>query len=712
MTSLRRSLRVAAVAAAAVLAACDDGLIRPPAPAGPALVRIAASLSLSSGGPVEAYQKADQLSVRFLSSNEVRLAEVVPFDPSEEATVVSLQVPLEDLAETVTIELELRTGSQPLFRGSGSAQLTAGRASEVEIPIAPVVSSVTCAGTPFQIAVYNAARRLTAAALFATGDTVTGVTFGWSSSATSIATVNQAGDVTGLRDGGAQITCSYQGFTSSRAVQVFAVVASVQVQPAQDTTAVGTSVTFTTTHRDSLGNLITGPRPIAWASSNLGIAIVSPSGVATGVAPGSATITATSGSASGSATLLVVFPPPLVTTVTATGVGGTSATVNGAVNPQGAPTGAWFEWGTAADLTGAASTTQQQLAPGSAFQSVSQLLSNLLANQTYYFRAVASSSGGTVRGNILSFATQAPPIVRTISGTPVLSGASLQGGVNPQGLAAQAWFEWSTSPLLANSQQTAPQQLAAGNRTELPTSASLSNLTPGVTYYFRAAASNSIGTAYGQIMSIRANGPPLVTTLSPTGVTDADAVLHGSAIPNGLATSGWFELGVGIAPTSFISSSPQSLGSGTTSVTLSTGVTNLQPATIYSFRMVASNPLGTARGSLVTFTTFGPPTVQGNNSIWNYSPPDTAWIVDFYGTATPNGSDTQTWFEIASDTAFSSMVAISNRASVGSGFSPVSFTRSALVPDCGPYYYRAVATNSYGTTYGATRSAECEGGGN
>ena len=809
MTHMRRACSLAALVGSAALVACSDGLLRPPAPAGPATVALAASVNLSSGGSSEAYQKVNQLSVRFLAGGTQRLSQIVPFDPGASQTVIPLQVPLEDVTESFAIELSLLAGSQPLFQGSGTVQLSAGGTSQVAVPIEPVVSGVTCAGPPFHVAVYNAARGpMTAAALFATGDTAPNVAIDWSSSNPAIATINQVdGVVRGLQDGTATATCSARGFSSTREIQVFAVVATVQVQPSLDTVAIGAQATFTATLLDSLGHVISAPRNVNWTSGNPAIAVVTADGRAIGVTTGTTTISATSAGASGSANLVVAFPAPLVTTAAATAVGAAAATLNGTANTQGPTALAWFEWGTAADLAGAATTSPQQLSAGGAAQAFSHQLGNLLGNQTYYYRAVASSVGGTSRGSILSFTTRTPPTVRTISGTPVLSGVSLTGGVNPQGLATQAWFEWSTSPSLSNLQQTAPQNLTAGNRSELPISASLANLTPGVTYYFRAAASNSIGTSHGQILSVRTNGPPLTTTLpatlngatatlagavnpgglstsawfewstspfltgaistpsqnigsgsadvavsdaltglapgityyyrvaasnqfgtnrgtilsftsprpptsatlSPTGIGTNAATLQGTVNPNGAATSAWFEWGVGPAPNVFASTTPQALGAGTATLAVSQFLPGLAIGTTYTFRIAASNALGTTRGAAFTFNTAGSPTVRGDGSDWVYSPADTAWIVDLFGTVTPNGASTQAWFEIAADPSFSNLVAVTSRINVGAGFGEVHYTGSFEVPYCNYYYYRAVAANSFGVSYGTPRSTDCEG---
>ncbi len=92
---------------------------------------------------------------------------------------------------------------------------------------------------------------------------------------------------------------------------------------------------------------------------------------------------------------------PDVTTRSATNVNFGSATLNGTVDGNGTSTRAWFEYGINYNL----GYTTQQSSYGSGSTSYSRSVNNLDQNTTYYFRAVAENSEGTVYGNILSFTT-------------------------------------------------------------------------------------------------------------------------------------------------------------------------------------------------------------------------------------------------------------------------------------------------------------------
>ncbi|HEX6746608.1 MAG TPA: Ig-like domain-containing protein [Longimicrobium sp.] len=77
----------------------------------------------------------------------------------------------------------------------------------------------------------------------------------------------------------------------------------IDVTPAADSLAAGSSQALTATVRSAVGNNVGGS--VTWGTSDNGVATVDASGNVTGVAPGTATITATSGARTGTATIAV-----------------------------------------------------------------------------------------------------------------------------------------------------------------------------------------------------------------------------------------------------------------------------------------------------------------------------------------------------------------------------------------------------------------------
>lgn len=114
---------------------------------------------------------------------------------------------------------------------------------------------------------------------------------------------------------------------------------------------------------------------------------------------------------------------------------------------------------------------------------------------------------------------------------------------------------------------------------------------------------------------------PEATTTAATSMSSSGATLNGTVTPSGIATTYRFEYG---KTTSYGSSAPvpdASAGSGTEAVAVSKAV-SLAAETLYHYRIVATNPEGTAYGVDKTFTTAVPMTAfQANDGyLWVYSP--------------------------------------------------------------------------------------------
>jgi uncharacterized protein YjdB len=118
----------------------------------------------------------------------------------------------------------------------------------------------------------------------------------WSSSNTSVATVNASGVVSGVAAGTATITVTTQDGSkiATSAVTVTAVnnnvsVTGVSVNPTAVSLAAGSTTTLSPTVAPSNAT----NKNVSWSSSNISIATVNTSGVVSGVGAGTATITVT-----------------------------------------------------------------------------------------------------------------------------------------------------------------------------------------------------------------------------------------------------------------------------------------------------------------------------------------------------------------------------------------------------------------------------------
>lgn len=128
------------------------------------------------------------------------------------------------------------------------------------------------------------------------GTALGGRVVSWSSSNTSVASVDGNGLATALAPGTASIRATSEGVTGSATFTVSSTVvpvASLTISPASASVVVGLTAQLSVTLRDANGNTLSG-RAITWSSTNTSVATVSGTGLVTGVAAGSASVIATS----------------------------------------------------------------------------------------------------------------------------------------------------------------------------------------------------------------------------------------------------------------------------------------------------------------------------------------------------------------------------------------------------------------------------------
>jgi hypothetical protein len=190
------------------------------------------------------------------------------------------------------------------------------------------------------------------------------------------------------------------------------------------------------------------------------------------------------------------------------------------------------------------------------------------------------------------------------------------------------------------------------------------------------------------------SGPaPPSAVVEPPLPVGAGYKLRGAINPNSLETTYHFEFGTTTAYGTKLPAIDVSVGSGTMSVAVSQEVTALAPATIYHYRIVATNSKGPTNSPDETFTTLPEkPVVEAQ--------PVTEDTQGFHlnGTIDANGGDTTYFFEFGITTSYGQHIP-EPEADVGSGTSPVAI--SQLVPGLPPnvpYHYRIVAKNAGGTS--------------
>jgi hypothetical protein len=143
---------------------------------------------------------------------------------------------------------------------------------------------------------------------------------------------------------------------------------------------------------------------------------------------------------------------PAAVTQPATGLMGDGATLAASVNPNGAATTAWFEWGSTSAL---GNVTPKQLIPtGTSAVAFTANITGLTSNSTYYYRIDASNSAGTSNGSTVPFST-----LSTLPKPNLLTPQS--GSVN---VSTTPVFTWSSVP-----NATSYRIVVASNSGALPT---------------------------------------------------------------------------------------------------------------------------------------------------------------------------------------------------------------------------------------------------
>ena len=291
---------------------------------------------------------------------------------------------------------------------------------------------------------------------------------------------------------------------------------------------------------------------------------------------------------------------PTVTTDTATSVTIDGATLNGTVNPNGASTTYYFEYGITTSY--GSTTTVTEAGSGTSAVSVNASISGLELNTTYHFRLVATNSVGTTNGSDQTFTTNAlTPSASTGLATSVASNtATLNGTINPNGASTTYYFEYGiTTAYGSNTISTS----AGSGTSAVSVNANIAGLSESTTYHFRLVATNSIGTISGsdQTFTTSSSAGPTVTTGSATLITSESAILKGKVNPNGSNTEAYFEYGT---TTSYESSTPsEDIGAGTSSVAVNVTISDLISDTTYHYRLTATNIYGTSSGADMTFYT-------------------------------------------------------------------------------------------------------------
>jgi streptogramin lyase len=216
--------------------------------------------------------------------------------------------------------------------------------------------------------------------------------------------------------------------------------------------------------------------------------------------------------------------PPAATTQPAAAVTLISASLRGAVNPEGQATTYHFDWGPTSSYGSQVPASDASVGSDAAEHALEQALAGLAPDTTYHYRVVASNCGGCGEGTTYGadevFTTAPPPNAQTGAATAIgRTKAMLTGVVDPHGASTDYYFDWGETS--AYGQQTpTPAATAGADNTEHDLSATVQDLLPGTAYHYRIVATNCggcpAGTSYGADMTFTTESAPLATIASQT----------------------------------------------------------------------------------------------------------------------------------------------------------------------------------------------------
>jgi hypothetical protein len=390
----------------------------------------------------------------------------------------------------------------------------------------------------------------------------------------------------------------------------------------------------------------------------------------------------------------VVKVAPSVNSVTATStITATTATISGTISDDGGDpiTARGVVYGLNPNPT----ISDNKTSDGTGTGSYTSNITGLLPGKTYYFRTYATNSIGTAYGDQITLTTTKiiPTLTAgTTTSTITTTSAVISGSITADGgdaiTARGVVYGLNPNPTLADSKTTDGSGI--GNFTS-----TITGLTPGKTYYFRTYATNSVGTTYGDPITL--TSPAVLATVTTSvviSVTSSTAASGGSISSDGGAaiTAKGICWGTAANPTTALTTKTTD---GTGTATFASALTGLTPNTAYYVRAYATNSVGTNYGSQVTFTTSpGLPVLTTSAA----STITTGSLVTG-GNITSDGGGSITARGVCWSTTTGPTISLSTKTSDGTGTGIFTSNVTGLNTNT-LYYIKAYATNSAGTTYG------------
>ena len=328
-------------------------------------------------------------------------------------------------------------------------------------------------------------------------------------------------------------------------------------------------------------------------------------------------------------------------------------------------------------------------------------VANLGINTKYYVKAYAINSAGTAYSEINSFKTESSvPSVQTIGVADITPESALLSGsiLSDNGASITergfVWIQGDGTPTVDSHKLT-----ATGTTGEF--TSSLTGLEPNKKYSFRAYATNSKGTAYGEIMTFSTvAGLPALSSVDVSAITSTSATFSSTVTDHGGET---------VSEVGFYYSTDETVDPATSvKVTqkyakdaFTSQIADLAIFTKYFVKAYATNSAGTAYSDVVEFKTLASTpvvnTVGSSDITFNSATLSGKVLTDNGAAITERGF---VWIKGEGTPTTSS-----NKVKVNGTTGDYTASLSDLDPNV-TYSYCAYAINELGTSYGAVMKFE------
>jgi hypothetical protein len=364
--------------------------------------------------------------------------------------------------------------------------------------------------------------------------------------------------------------------------------------------------------------------------------------------------------------------------------------------------------------TGAYTTTLSITQPGGAFSQVVYVKFTPTAVQSYNGNISVSGGGSASAINVAATGagiSTAPTVVTGVASSITTTGATVASSISATGCTSVTAYgiEYSTLSGFANG---SGMQVSSSNLNAGAFSSAFSGLTPATTYYYKAYATNAGGTSYGTQSSFTTTAPP------PPQLTVSTLTGFGSVCLNALVGPNTFTITGSNLTATLITVGPLAgySFSQTTTGSYNNTIDIINPGGTQSYMIyVKFNPLAAqSYNGVIPVAGGGSPTVYVNASGTGANTPPTAVTgaassittrsAVLAGSIAASGCSSVTAYGIE----YSSINGFAN--GTGTKLPSTNLSGSAFQSSVGgllqgaTYYYKAYATSSAGTAYGAQQS--------